>query len=97
MDILLKFLPPLLVAIFMFFLNKDQKKRDMKNDVNKKQAEFHTKGLMLNMEATTIALNALKKLKDEKGKALLNGELTAINKKVESFRNEFENFIIEKQ
>lgn len=106
-DILLKFLPPLLVAVFMFFLNRNQKKRDTheaelkseltkKNEVQKKQTELHTKGLMLNMEATTIALNALKKLKDEKGKALLNGELTAINKKVEAFRSEFENFIIEK-
>ena len=45
---------------------------------------------------TIKVLKSLKKLKDESGKALLNGELTDINKKVTEFKDEFETFIIEK-
>ena len=52
--------------------------------------------MLLLIDSNDLALKSLKKLKDESGKALLNGELTAINKKVTEFKDEFETFIIEK-
>ena len=118
MELLEKLFPPLIVAIFMFFMNRNQKKRDdafvheqkekekkeleekearkKKEEIHIKQHQFQAKGMLLLMDSNDLALKSLKKLKDESGKALLNGELTAINKKVTEFKDEFETFIIEK-
>lgn len=107
MELLEKLITPLIVAIFMFIMNRNQKKRDekeaeakLKKEKNEqqhmKQHQFQTKGMLLLVDSNKLALESLKKLKDEKGKALLNGELTAINRKVSDFKEEFETFIIEK-
>ena len=117
MELLEKLLPPLVVALFMFVMNRNQKKRDdllaneqkqkekkeaeekeaqkKKEELHIKQHQFQAKGMLLLIDSNDLALKSLKKLKDESGKALLNGELTAINKKVTEFKDEFETFIIE--
>ena len=60
------------------------------------QHKIQTKGMLLLIDSNELALKSLKKLKDEDGKALLNGELTAINKKVTEFKNEYEQFLIDR-
>jgi len=107
MEILKLLISPIVVGIFMFLLNKNQRKRDDKEAEKLKEFrekeqkhlcmhQMHTKGVLLSIESTKLALESLKKLRDEKGKALLNGELAAMNKEVGEFKKEFENFIIEK-
>lgn len=107
MELLEKIAAPFVVALFMFFMNLSQRKRDKKIEAEKeeqkkkeqthiKQHQLQAKGMLLLIEGNEMALKSLKKLKDESGKALLNGEVTAINKKVTEFKDEFETFIIEK-
>lgn len=107
MELLEKLLTPLIVAIFMFIINRNQAKRDKRESEVKEELRMkekhhiemhnlHTKGFFILIDSNKLALESLKKLKDEKGKALLNGELIAINKKVNEFKQEFETFIIEK-
>jgi len=107
MEIVKLLISPLIVGIFMFMLNKNQRKRDETEEAKLKEFrakeqkhlcmhQMHTKGVLLSIESTKLALESLKKLRDEKGKALLNGELAAMNKAVGDFKKEFENFIIEK-
>jgi len=107
MEILKLLISPVIVGIFMFLLNRNQRKRDeteaakLKEFRDKEQKhqcmhQMHTKGVLLSIESTKLALESLKKLRDPAGKALLNGELTAMNKAVGEFKKELENFIIEK-
>lgn len=100
MEILEKFLAPFLVAVFMFIMNRQQSKRDKKKEAAevaaKRLNQILTKGVVINIEASSTLLTAVKKLKDEKGKALLNGEVRAINEKVEKFNTELEEFLIQK-
>lgn len=86
----------LLVGIFMIVINRGQKKRDEKEDVHIRYHNMTTKGMFLLIDSNKLALESLKKLKDDKGKALLNGELTAINQKINEYKIDFETFIIEK-
>lgn len=100
MDVFLKFLPPLMVALFMFYYSRQQSKRDREKESREKAVkqlnQILTKGVVINMEASTTVLSALKKLKDEKGRALLNGEVRAISDKVVKFNEELEQYLIEK-
>lgn len=107
MEIFKLFLPSLTVAIFMFFLNRNQKKRDEESatkvtELQKKEQKhshshnMQTKGILLLIDGNKLALESLKKLRDEKGKALLNGELNTMNKDINDFKKELETFIIEK-
>ena len=107
MDFLYKIAPALIVALFMFYMNRVQTKRDKAAEAHKKELaekedkhlgshNLLTKGMWLQIESNRLALESLKKLKDERGKALLNGELTAINRKINEFKTEFENHLIEK-
>ena len=100
-------LSPLLVAVIMFYFNRTQKRRDEKESAKFREFQekekkhismhqMHTKGMFLSIEGTKLALESLKKLRDDKGKSLLNGELTAMNKDFCEFKKEFETFIIEK-
>lgn len=100
MEMLEKFIPAFVVAVFMFIINRQQLKRDKKKDADqlaaKRLNQILTKGVVINIEASSTLLTAVKKLKDEKGKALLNGEVRAINEKVEKFNTELEEFLIQK-
>lgn len=91
----------------MLFINRSQKKRDEKedeklkliHDKEQKHNNYHTmqtKAIFLLIDSNKLALDSLKKLKDENGKHLLNGEVTAYQKDVTEFKKSFETFIIEK-
>src|ERR1035437_4914138 len=107
MDILRMFLSPVIVGILMFLLNRNWKRRDEKEESIKKerheqelkhlhQHNMQTEGMLLLIKGNKSALESLKKLKDDKGNALLNGEVTAINKEISDYNKKFETFIIEK-
>lgn len=97
---------PLLVAVIMFYFNRSQRKRDEKealkfSELQKKEIRhasnhyMQIKGMLLLIDGNKLALESLKKLRDEKGKALLNGELTAMNRDICEFKKILETFIIE--
>jgi len=107
MEILKLFLSPVIVGIFMLFINRSQKKRDEKEDEKlklihekeQKHACYHnmqTKAIFLLIDSNKLALESLKKLKDENGKHLLNGEVASYHRDVTEFKKNFETFIIEK-
>jgi len=100
MDIIMQFLSPLMVGLFMFVYTRKQAKRDKEKEAHEKAVkqlnQIIIKGVVISAESSTVMLTAIKKLKDENGKPLLNGEVRTASDKVLKFKEELQEYLIEK-
>lgn len=78
-------------------INNEEKQKHLEeeNKSHKKRQDLIVKAIFILLDANETQLKSMKRLKDEKGKPIVNGELDAYKAKLEVFHREFEDFIIE--
>ena len=76
---------------------KKQRKEKEHEEQQKKDEAFNMmrKAIFLIIKSSTIQIHAIKKLKDDNGKPLINGELEKLDDKLSEFYEEFGDIILE--
>ena len=78
------------------FNNEEKQKHlEEENRLHKKRQDLIVKAIFILLDANETQLKSMKRLKDDKGKPIVNGELDAYKAKLETFHKDFEDFIIE--
>lgn len=88
---------PILVGLFLFGFQKIQKRFEKKEAVSTKHSQLMMTAIVMLLQSSEIQITALKKIKDENNKPLINGELATMKDKISNFNDELEKFLINNQ
>lgn len=88
---------PVFVGIALLIFQKMQKWYEKKEARLTEHSQLMMTAIVMLLQSSEIQITALKKIKDENNKPLINGELATMKDKISNFNAELEKFLINNQ